>query len=120
MVATTTSAPSTPPSPGRSTTGSSPSTSPPPVTPSRPRDNPLTVVELVARYWAFAKTYYVKNGKPTGEIPPLKQALKFLRRLYGPTPATEFSPLKLKAVREAMIRHPITRTVRVTDPGTGE
>jgi integrase len=80
--------------------------------------NPITIVELVARYWAHAKTYYTKNGKPTGEIPPLKQALKFLRRLYGPTPAIEFSPLKLKAVREAMIAHPITRKVRVVDTET--
>lgn len=26
----------------------------------------LTVVELCAKYWAFAKRYYTKNGKPTG------------------------------------------------------
>jgi integrase len=75
---------------------------------------------LVARYWAFAKEYYLKDGKPTGEIHPLKQALRYLRRLYGPTSAAEFTPLKLKAIREAMVVHPITRTVKVIDPGTGE
>ncbi len=82
-------------------------------------ESPLTIVELVEKYWEFAKGYYVKNGKPTGEIHPLKEVLRFLRRLYGPTAATEFSPTKFKAVREAMIIHPITRTVKVVNAGDG-
>ena len=28
------------------------------------RASDLTVVELIAAYWEFAKKYYVKNGKP--------------------------------------------------------
>ena len=77
--------------------------------------SPLTIVELVDKYWTFAKGYYVKNGTPTGELHPLKEALRYLRRLYGPLPATEFSPAKLKAVRERMIIHPIIRRVKVRD-----
>jgi integrase len=88
---------------------------PPPV----PSDAPLTVTELIARYWRFAKSYYVKDDKPASEIPSIKLALGFVRRLYGRTPAREFSPKKLKAVREAMITHEIARKVKVIDEKTG-
>lgn len=81
--------------------------------------HPLTVVELIDQYWEFAQGYYVKDGRPTGEIYPLKEALRFLRRLYGLTPAIEFSPLKLKAIREAMIVHPITRSIKIVDAADG-
>jgi integrase len=88
---------------------------PPPV----PDGAPLTVTELIARYWRFANGYYVKDGRPTSETHAIKLALRFLRRLYGNTAACEFSPKKLKAVREAMIAHEITRKVKVTDEETG-
>lgn len=88
---------------------------PPPV----PAEAPLTVTELIAQYWRFAKGYYVKEEKPTSEVHVIKLALGFVRRLYGRTPACEFSPKKLKAVREAMIAHEITRKVKVTDEKTG-
>lgn len=88
---------------------------PPPV----PADTPLTLTELIARYWRFAKTYYVKGGKPTSEIHSIKLALRFVRRLYGGTSALDFSPKKLKAVREAMITHEITREVKTADEETG-
>src|SRR5436305_1384923 len=88
---------------------------PPPVS----ADAPLTVTELIARYWRHAKHYYIKGGKPTSEIYAIKLALRFVRRLYGTTPAAEFTPKKLKAVREAMVRHEITRDVKVTDEATG-
>ena len=32
----------------------------------------ITVVEVLAAYWRFAKTYYVKDGKPTNEQAALK------------------------------------------------
>ncbi|VTT99512.1 catalytic phage domain protein : Site-specific recombinase XerD OS=Singulisphaera acidiphila (strain ATCC BAA-1392 / DSM 18658 / VKM B-2454 / MOB10) GN=Sinac_1635 PE=4 SV=1: Phage_integrase [Gemmataceae bacterium] len=88
---------------------------PPPV----PADTPLTVTELIARYWRFAKTYYVKDDKPTSEVYSVALALRFVRRLYGRTSAGEFSPKRLKAVREAMIAHEITRKVKVADEATG-
>jgi len=88
---------------------------PPPI----PADTPLTVTELIARYWRFAKTYYVKGDKPTSEVHALKLALGFVRRLYGPAPACEFSPKRLKAVREAMVTHEIARQVKVVDEATG-
>ena len=88
---------------------------PPPVL----ADAPFTVAELILLYWRFAKGYYVKGGSPTSETYAIRLALRFVRRLYGNTPACEFAPTKLKAVREAMIRHEITRDVKVTDEATG-
>jgi len=85
--------------------------------PPAPADAPLTVTELIARYWRFAKGYYVKGGRPTSEVHVVKLALQFVRRLYGSAPAAEFTPKKLTAVREAMVAHPITRRVKGADAG---
>ncbi len=35
--------------------------------------NVLTITQLAAQYWRFAKGFYVKNGKPTDELPGLKK-----------------------------------------------
>ncbi len=83
-------------------------------------DAPLTMTELMAAYWRFVKGFYVKGGEPTSEVHAIKLALKFVRRLYPDLPACEFSPKKLMAVREAMIRHDIVRTFKKRDPATGE
>ncbi len=80
----------------------------------------LTVNELILAYWRFVESYYVKDGKPTSEQDTLRQAMRFLKKLYGHTPAKDFSPLSLKAVRQAMIDHPVTREYHVKDPATGE
>lgn len=64
----------------------------------------VTISSLISVYWEHAKSYYVRaDGTPTHEIKTLRYALRPLRRLYGPTPAAEFGPLKLKAVRQEMI-----------------
>jgi integrase len=80
----------------------------------------LTIHQLILAYYGFAENYYVKDGKPTSEVNTIAQAMRFLKRLYGNTAAKDFGPLALKAVRQEMIRHPITRTVKVRDPNTGE
>lgn len=69
----------------------------------------LTVVELIAVYWEFAKTYYVKNGKPTSEQTSIRLALRPLKSLYGTTPVIDFGPLALEVVRERMIDDGVTR-----------
>lgn len=63
----------------------------------------VTVTELIAAYWKFAQSYYVKDGQPTGAIPGIKVALRLLRESYGPTLAVEFGPLALKAMQAKMI-----------------
>jgi len=66
-------------------------------------DDGLTVVELMARYRHHVRQHYVKAGKPTGEQGAIRSALRFIRELYGNTPAAEFSPIGLKATRARMI-----------------
>jgi integrase len=59
--------------------------------------------ELMLAYWRFAEGYYIKNGQPTSQLPRVRLALKQLKDLYGHTPAKNFSPLALKAVRNRMV-----------------
>jgi hypothetical protein len=76
--------------------------------PPLPADAPLTVTELIARYWRFAKTYYVKDGKPTSEVHAIKLALRFVRPLYGTLPAV--SP-RQKIIRfEHVVHHTRSQT----------
>ncbi|UCC30460.1 MAG: tyrosine-type recombinase/integrase [Phycisphaerales bacterium] len=63
----------------------------------------ITVTELVAAYWRFAQGYYRKNGAPTVELAKIKAAMRPLKRLYGGSPASEFGPVKLKAVRHEYV-----------------
>lgn len=63
----------------------------------------LCIAALVVKYDDFAKTYYVKNSIPTDERYAIKMAITPLVKLYGSTPADEFSPKRLKAVREEAI-----------------
>lgn len=70
----------------------------------------LTVDELVLLFMEHAAIHYRKNGRPTSEVNNLRIALRPLVRLYGPTRAREFSPRRLKAVRDAMIEAGCVRT----------
>lgn len=64
-----------------------------------------TVGQVIAAYEAHAETYYVDpDGQPTSELGTIQQALRPLKQLYGTTPAPNFGPLALKAVRQEMIR----------------
>lgn len=69
----------------------------------------LSVTELVAAYWTYAKGHYVKNGKQTSEVDGMKTALRFLRQQYGHTEANAFGPLGLKALQQQMIAAGHTR-----------
>jgi integrase len=75
-------------------------------------DNPrLTIDELLVAFWKHAEGHYRKpDGSPSGELENLKLALRPLRRLYGQTPAREFGPVALRAVREAMVKSGLGRT----------
>lgn len=76
--------------------------------PGRP-DPGTSINELVIAYWSFAEGYYRKDGQPTSELPLVRDVLKFVRQHYGSTPAAEFGPLKLKALRESLIARGICR-----------
>ena len=68
-----------------------------------------TVDQLIVAYLKYAETYYRKNGKPTAEVSCFKVALRYLSRLYGPLPAAQFGPLRLKACRTDMIKGRFSR-----------
>ncbi len=65
--------------------------------------NDITVAEVCIQYLRWAEGYYVKDGKPTTELNNIKRAIKTLRESYASLPAKEFSPLKLKTVRQRFI-----------------
>lgn len=64
----------------------------------------ITVSELAARYYSWAKTYYVAQSGNCGELGGIRLVLGVLRKLYGSKPVTEFGPLAMKATREQMIK----------------
>jgi integrase len=71
----------------------------------------ITVVELIAAYWTFAKGYYRHaDGSPTGEVDCIRSALRPMKKLYGDTLATDFGPLALAALRAEMIKLGWVRT----------
>ena len=76
--------------------------SPPTTGPGQP-DPTLSVNELILAYFRHVQAYYVKDGRPTSEQDNIRQALRFLRKTFGTTPASEFGPLALKVVRQSMI-----------------
>jgi len=62
-----------------------------------------SVAEICLVFLRHAETHYVKHGKQTSEVHILKSVIQPLNNLYGLTPAHEFGPLALKAVRTKMI-----------------
>ena len=74
-----------------------------------PQAGELTIAELLIGYWRHAKTHYVKHGRATSEQDSVRMALRFVRELYDTTPAANFGPLALKAVRERMVAHGLAR-----------
>ena len=65
----------------------------------------LTVVELCKMYNDHAIEYYRRpDGTQTSEVSMFQTLAKILCELYGRLTVSEFSPLKLEAVRGAMIK----------------
>jgi len=64
----------------------------------------LSLSQLIERYRQHVEAYYRRpDGSPTSEADNIRQAIRPVRKLYGSTLAVEFSPLKLKAVRDQMV-----------------
>ena len=60
----------------------------------------LTVKEVILRFWQHAKSYYAGSG----ELENYRPVLRGLKRLYGDTPAADFGPLALKALRNDWLK----------------
>jgi integrase len=64
----------------------------------------FTVNELLAAYKGFAEGHYrAPDGLPTAEAEHMKVVSRYVRGLYGDTPAAAFGPLALKAVRQRFV-----------------
>jgi len=70
----------------------------------------LTVAELALFFLDHAVGYYRKNDKETCEVNNIRIALRPLVRLHRDSPVREFSPKRLKAVRDDMIKRGCVRT----------
>lgn len=71
----------------------------------------LSIAELVERFLTHADAYYRRpDGSATGEADNFRDVAGPLVRLYGLTPAGDFGPLQLRAVREEMVRGKWSRT----------
>jgi len=71
----------------------------------------LRICELCAAFWKHAKSYYRHaDGTPTSEVETFRAVLCELNQLYGDTPAAEFGPLAMEAVRLKMIQKEWCRT----------
>lgn len=82
---------------------------------SRDRQGPTTpdvsVNEVLLAYWRHTETHYRRpDGSPGQELANVRDALRPLKRLYGHTPARDFGPLALRAVRDEMVRTGLSRT----------
>ena len=65
---------------------------------------PFTVSALILRFLEHAQVHYRRpDGSVTHELNHFKQAFRDLRRLFGHLPAADFSPLKLKALRDQWV-----------------
>jgi len=74
-----------------------------PPSPAPESAEPITISEVLARYWRHAQAYYVKHGKPTRQLPRIRTALRPVRELFGAAPAADFGPRAMKLVRERLI-----------------
>ena len=61
----------------------------------------LSIAEIVVQYDEFSREYYVKDGEITNDR--FRAVVGPLVTLYGSTPASEFGPNRLRAVREHII-----------------
>lgn len=64
----------------------------------------VSVNEVLLAFMEWAATHYrTPDGGPTTEIGELKWSIRPVRELYGDTPAAEFGPRALVAVRQHMV-----------------
>jgi len=89
--------------------------------PQLARTTDLTINELILAYLPQVERHYRRaNGTPTNELLDVKRALRPLKELYGFKAAKDFGPLALKAIRDLLVKKPVVRRVKSTDPETGK
>lgn len=69
------------------------------------QDDERSIAELKAAFLKHAEQHYRRpDGTTTAELDCIRSALKLLEEIYAGLPVDDFRPLKLKEVRERMIR----------------
>jgi integrase len=69
-----------------------------------------SVAEVLLAYLEHATRHYQKpDGKPSSELAEVKLVCRAIRELYQDLPAAEFTPLKLKAVRQGWLAAGLSR-----------
>jgi integrase len=77
---------------------------------STPRKS-LAVAELLAAFQLHAdKHYRGADGKPTSELRGYYRVIRSTRLLYAATPAADFGPLAMKAVRQTWVAAGLARS----------
>jgi phage terminase large subunit-like protein len=72
----------------------------------------LSINELAIAFLRHAEGHYRRpDGTSTNELTQFRYCLRWLRELYGHTPAVEFGPLALKAVRARLVDDGLSRGV---------
>jgi integrase len=72
----------------------------------------LTLNEVMIRFWEHAQEHYrLPDGTHTNELNDYRLSLRPIKELYGHLAAKDFSPLKLKTVRQKMIEANLCRGV---------
>jgi integrase len=80
--------------------------------PSRDAGSSLRVNELLEAFLTHAERHYRgPDGQPTTELRDYLITIRSVRLLYGLLPAADFSPLKLKALRQQMVSDGLCRAV---------
>jgi hypothetical protein len=77
----------------------------PTVKESRAEEDGISVAELVLVFMRYAEGYYRRpDGMPTPSVNKFVLSLRPLNHLCGTEPVKNIGPLKLKAVRELMVK----------------
>lgn len=70
----------------------------------------LTIVELLAAYWQFARKYYVKNGRPTKTLGTIRRVRDLIRERHANERAIDFGPRKLRSLQDDLIVRGLSRS----------
>lgn len=75
------------------------------------RGKAVTIMDLATSFLEHAETYYRRSdGTATNEYRNMREAIRFATNVYGDLDVSQFTPLKLKVVRQKMVDHEITVT----------
>lgn len=77
----------------------------------------VTLNRLSVLYIEHCRGYYRKNGTVISEVSSIRCALKVLLSKIGQLPVNNFTPLNLKAIRDAMIKKGWVRQAVQLTPG---